>query len=96
MAREDRERICFVFAFACVVGKNPKTAKLSPMADDAITRGGVGSLVSPLYICGSNANLLLRTRFAMMPASDINLYTIAGYHLFHSHARVLTFTDSTR
>ena len=28
------------------------TPKLSPMADDAITRGGIGSLVSLVYICG--------------------------------------------
>ena len=46
---EDHERICFAFAFACVVVKNPKTPKLHPMADDAITRGGIGSLVSPIY-----------------------------------------------
>ena len=52
VAREDRERICLAFAFACVVGKNPKTPNLSPMADDAIIQGGIGSLVSPLYICG--------------------------------------------
>ena len=50
-AHEDRERIYFVFAFACVVGKNPNTPKLSPIADDAITRGSIRSLVSPLYIC---------------------------------------------
>ena len=29
-----------------VVGKNLKTSKLSPMADNAITQGGIGSLVS--------------------------------------------------
>ena len=28
--REDHERICFAFIFACVVGKNPKTPKSSP------------------------------------------------------------------
>ena len=33
-----------------VVGKNLKTPKLSPMADDAITWGGIGSLVSLVYI----------------------------------------------
>ena len=27
--REDCDRICFVFIFACVVYKNPKTPKLS-------------------------------------------------------------------
>ena len=48
-AREDCECFCFAFAFACVVGINPKTPKLSPMADDA--RGGIGSLVSLVYIC---------------------------------------------
>ena len=31
-----------------------------------------------------------------MPAPRIKLCAIAAYHLFHSHAQVLTFTDSTR
>ena len=48
---ENRKRICIAFAFACVVDKNPKTPKLSPIADNAITRGGLGSLVSLVYIC---------------------------------------------
>ena len=40
--------VCF-----CVhVGKNQKTPNLSPMADDAITRGDIGGLGSPVYICG--------------------------------------------
>ena len=47
-----RECICFAFAFVCVLGKNPKTPKLRPIADDAITRGDIGSLVSLVYICG--------------------------------------------
>ena len=34
--------------FVCVVGKNPKTPKLSPMADDAITQAGIE--VSGLYL----------------------------------------------
>ena len=51
--REDRGRICFAFVFACVVGKNPKTPNLSPMADNAITRGGIQCLGSPLYIYGN-------------------------------------------
>ena len=53
MAREDCERICLAFTFACVVYENLKIPKLSPMADDAITRviGIMGSLV---YICGLN------------------------------------------
>ena len=38
--------------FACVVGKNPNTPNLSTMADDAITRGSIPGLGSPLYICG--------------------------------------------
>ena len=55
--REDRERICFASAFACVVSKNPKTPKLSLTGDAAITRGAIGSLVSPLYIFGMNTCL---------------------------------------
>ena len=46
MARKDRGRICF----ACVVGKNRDTPNLSPLADDAITQGGIRGLGSPLYI----------------------------------------------
>ena len=37
----------------CVCGRQKlKDPKLSPMADDAITQGGIGSLVSLVYICG--------------------------------------------
>ena len=39
------------FVSACVVGKNLNTSNLSPMADYAITRGGIRGLGSPLYIC---------------------------------------------
>ena len=35
---DDDGRICFVFVVVCVVGKNPKTPNLSPMADGAITQ----------------------------------------------------------
>ena len=48
---KDHEHICFAFIFVCVVGKNLKSPKLSPMADDAITRGGIGGLVSLVHIC---------------------------------------------
>ena len=51
MVHDDSEPVGFAFVFACVVGKNPKTPKLSPMADDAITRGGIGSLGYLMYIC---------------------------------------------
>ena len=37
----------------CVVGKNQNTPNLSPMADDAITRGGILGLGSPFYIFDS-------------------------------------------
>ena len=50
--RKDRGRICIAFVFACVVGKNPKTPNLSPMADDPITRGSIGGLGSPMCIYG--------------------------------------------
>ena len=46
--------------FVSVVGKNPKTLNLSPVADNAITRGGIQDLGSPLYICG------IITLFVMM------------------------------
>ena len=40
--------------------------------------------------------LLLRVRFVMTPVQGIKLCAIAAYRLFHSHAQVLTFTDSTK
>ena len=48
VACEDPERICIAFAFACVISKkSSKMPKLSSMVvDNAITRGGIGSLVS--------------------------------------------------
>ena len=52
MVREDCGRILFVRVSACVVGKNPNTPNLSPMADEAITQEGIRGLSSPLYICG--------------------------------------------
>ena len=51
-AHEDCGCICFAFVSACVDSKNPNTPNLSPIADDAITRGGNRGLGSPLYICG--------------------------------------------
>ena len=64
LVRNDRERICFVFALPWVVSKNPKSPKLSPMADNAITRGGIGSLVSLVYICELNTSQLSAVRRA--------------------------------
>ena len=52
--RKDRERIYF----ACVVGKNPNTPNLSPMADNAITRGSIPGLGSPMCICAQGASFL--------------------------------------
>ena len=53
-ARHAKIVIAFVLCLLlCVWGrqKNPKITQLSPMADDAITRDGIGSLVSLVYIC---------------------------------------------
>ena len=52
ISREDHENICFAFVFACVGVKNPKTPKLSPMAENSITWGGIGGLGSLVYING--------------------------------------------
>ena len=41
IALEDCGRIDFASAFGCMVGKNPKTPKLSSMADNAITQGSI-------------------------------------------------------
>ena len=40
ITREDPGRIGFASVFACLVCKNSKTPKLSPMADNTITLGG--------------------------------------------------------
>ena len=51
MAREDCERVCFVLIFTCVVKKTPKTSKLSPVADDAVTQGSIRmSAISGVYL----------------------------------------------
>ena len=49
---EDHDCICFALSLWCVVGKNPKTPKLSPVADYmyAITRGDIGGLESLVYM----------------------------------------------
>ena len=55
---EDRECIFLVFVFLHVwLAKIQKTPKLSPMAEDTITRGDIGGLGS-LYICGWSLVLL--------------------------------------
>ena len=48
--------------FACLVGKIPKTPKLSPMADNAITQGDIEGLGSLVYICGMMAKVKLVVR----------------------------------
>ena len=55
MVCKDHGCIGFAFAFECVIAKNLKTPKLSPMADSAITRGGIGGLGSLVYICVQNS-----------------------------------------
>ena len=52
MARKVRGHILFAFVSACVVGKNQNTPNLSSMANDAITRSGIGVPGSLVYICG--------------------------------------------
>ena len=52
MVRKDHKGVCFTFIFVCVVGQKTKTPKLSPMADDTITQGGIGGQGSLVYICG--------------------------------------------
>ena len=41
-----------LFLRVCTGRQNPKTPKLIPIADDAITQGGIGGLVSMVSICG--------------------------------------------
>ena len=51
---DDRNAFVLHCFWVCVVGKNPKTPKLSPMADLAITQVCIGSLGSLLYIMCEN------------------------------------------
>ena len=41
-------------------------------------------------------HLLLHVRFILTAAPCIKLCAIASYYLFHFHAQVITFTNSTR
>ena len=52
MACEDRGRICFAFVLRKCGWQKSKYPQFEPMADDAITQGGIRGLGSPLYICG--------------------------------------------
>ena len=49
-ACEDRERIGFAFAFACLVGKNPKSLSWAPWMTTPYM-GGIAGLGSLVYIC---------------------------------------------
>ena len=63
MAHKDCGRILFAFVSKCVVGKEPNTPNWSLMADDAITRCGIGVLGSQILYCGdtkSQWNPMLR------------------------------------
>ena len=74
MALEDHGCIAFEFVLVCVVGKKPVDPKVSPMADTAITQGGIGglgSLVYLVYICGPNTQLIT---FSHSLISDKNVY----------------------
>ena len=59
----------FVCVSACVVGKDPNTPNWSSMADDAITRGGIGVLGSLFCICECGSNL---------PTGESFEYSISG------------------
>ena len=56
--------------------------------------------MSRCLACSCYANVihcaLSFTRALRYSPANIKICTIAGYCLFHSHAQVLTFTDSTR
>ena len=67
MAREDHECICFCIILVRVVGKNSKTPKFSPVADDAITCGCIGGLGSLVHIFGRSLESKNHTRLIMMP-----------------------------
>ena len=73
--RKDHGRICFEVIFACVVGKNPNTPNLSPMADDAITQGGIPGLGSLFYICGLPPRTLKVEKFELKPYRKISFLT---------------------
>ena len=57
---QDHGRICFTFAFVCVICRNLKTPNLCPMADNAITRGSIQGLGSLVYVCGTGTHAQLQ------------------------------------
>ena len=75
-ARKDRRQILFVFVSMRVVGQNVNTPNSSPMADNAITQGGIRGLGSPLYICGHNITLRQGwySKFYLTSVMDVTAY----------------------
>ena len=58
-ACKDQGCILFVlFPHTCVGGKNLNTPYWSSIAGNAITRGGIGVLWSPFYICGNDPSFV--------------------------------------
>ena len=54
-AHKDCGRIWFVFVFACLAAKNPKTSKWTPWLMTPIyTQGGIRGIWDLPYICGRN------------------------------------------
>ena len=76
--------------FEYVISKNPKTPNLSPMADDAITRGGIQGLGSPAYICGPNTHK--HTTHTTIVALGHHLV----FHILSFHAPLCFICESTQ
>ena len=65
---------CILFVSTCVVGKNPNTQNLSPMADNIFARSGIGGMGSPLFIYGWHAT------FKRYSRDRLQLWHMWGVH----------------
>ena len=65
-----------------MVGKNPKTLNLNPMADDAFTQGGIGGLGSPVYIYGPIPLVMKSSVFITTDATVVFLLRILSLGQF--------------
>ena len=78
----------FCIHFAYVIGKDPKTHKLSPAADNAITRGGIGGLGSVTYslhtMCASKKQHTAHSTFSKHLVWDGHIFDAHLYWLCYS------------
>ena len=77
MARKDCGRVGFCVG-AFMAGKHLKTPKLSPVADNAITWGGIRGLGSLMYICDAYTGPTVRYHKGKI--NFPNIFQLLGTH----------------